>query len=117
MTKLKSYLVIGGGIIGSTIAREILLKKLGDVLILEKESYLGEHASARNSGVVHSGINQFPGSLKARMCLEGSKKLRQYARDHGVPMNECGTFVVAANKADEKILYALLGMGTSVWVP
>ncbi len=115
--KSKTYLVIGGGIIGSAIAREILLRKLGDVTILEKEDHLGEHASGRNSGVIHSGINQFPGSLKARMCLEGSKRLRQYCRDHKIPMNECGTLVVAQNKDEERVLYALYGMGLSVGVP
>lgn len=113
----KSFLIIGGGIIGSAIAREILLRKLGDVTILEKEDRLGEHASGRNSGVIHSGINQFPGSLKARMCLQGSKRLRQYCRDHGVPMNEYGTLVVAQNKDEERVLYALYGMGMSVGVP
>ncbi len=116
MTQAKSYLIIGGGIIGSAIAREILLRKLGEVIILEKEDHLGEHASGRNSGVIHSGINQFPGTLKAKMCLEGSKRLRQYCRDHGIPMNECGTLVAAQNKDDERVLYALCGMGNSVGV-
>lgn len=115
--KPKSYYIIGGGIIGSTIARELLLKKKGDVTVLEKEDRLGEHASGRNSGVVHSGINQFPGSLKASMCLEGSKRLRQYCRDHNVPINECGTLVVARNKDEERMLYTLYGMGLSVGVP
>ena len=87
----KPYVIIGGGIIGSAIARELLLRKIGDVIILEKEKSLGEHASGRNSGVIHSGINQAPGTLKARMCFEGSKRLRHYCRDHQIPMNECGT--------------------------
>lgn len=113
----KPFIVIGGGIIGSAIAREILLKKLGDVIVLEKEVRLGEHASGRNSNVIHSGINQFPGSLKATLCLEGSKRLRQYCRDHQVPVNECGTLVAAQNKEQERVLYTLLGMGLSVGVP
>ncbi|MBI4387560.1 MAG: L-2-hydroxyglutarate oxidase [Candidatus Omnitrophica bacterium] len=115
--KPKSFLVVGGGIIGTAIAREILLRKLGDVTILEKEDHLAEHASGRNSGVIHSGINQRPGSLKARMCLEGSKRLREFCRDHDVPMRECGTIVAAQNESDEKVLDQLLEMGRAVGVP
>ncbi len=112
----KSFVIIGGGIIGSGIAREILMRKLGRVIILEKEDHLGEHASGRNSGVIHSGINQSPGSIKAKMCLEGSKRLRQYCREHHVPMNECGTIVVAQNEQEELVLAKLLEMGASVGV-
>ena len=106
------YVVIGGGIIGSSIAREIAIRKLGEVIVLEKEAGLGKHASGRNSGVLHSGINQKPGSLKARMCVEGNKKLRRYCREMGVPMKECGTLVVANTPQQERTLYTLLGMGT-----
>jgi len=115
--KTKKYLIIGGGIVGSAIAREIVLRQLGEITVLEKENRLGEHSSGRNSGVIHSGINQFPGSIKATMCLEGSKRLRQYCREHGIPLNECGTLVVAQNKDEERVLYALFGMGVTVGVP
>lgn len=113
----RPYIIIGGGIIGSAIAREILLRKLGDVVILEKEKEVGEHASGRNSGVIHSGINQKPGSMKARMCLEGSKRLRDYCRKQQVPMNECGTLVVANSESEELTLSQLIQMGNEIGVP
>jgi L-2-hydroxyglutarate oxidase LhgO len=54
------YVIIGAGIVGSAIARELVLNGYGNVTVLEKESYLGMHSSGRNSGVLHSGINQKP---------------------------------------------------------
>ena len=63
------YVIIGAGIIGSSIAREIVSRKLGNVTVLDKEKRLGLHASGRNSGVIHSGINQKQGTLKAKMCV------------------------------------------------
>ena len=105
------YVIIGGGIIGTAIGFEIASRRLGNVTILEKEPSLGKHASGRNSGVIHSGINQKPGSLKARMCVEGSRRLREYCKKRGVPMNECGTLVVARNEKEMEVLERLLAMG------
>jgi len=113
------YVIIGLGIIGATIAREIRRQGLGDVIVLEKELYFGEHASGRNSGVIHSGINQDPEKkkLKADMCVEGSRMLREYCKTKGVPFNECGTLVIARNKKDEQTLDTLLEWGNAVGVP
>jgi len=105
------YVIIGGGIIGIAVGSEIARRKLGNVTILEKESSLGKHASGRNSGVIHSGINQKPGSLKAKMCVEGSRRLREFCKKRGVPMNECGTLVVARHEKEMEILKRLLQMG------
>lgn len=109
--------IIGSGVIGSALARELRLKNISDVVVLEKENSLAVHASGRNSGVIHSGINQFPGSLKAEFCLKGNYMLRKYCREKNVPMNECGTIVAARSKQEEFILYALLGMGKQINVP
>jgi len=108
---MPTYVVIGGGIVGTAIARELASRKAGKIVVLEKEPSLGRHASGRNSGVIHSGINQKPGSLKARMCLEGSRRLREFCRRRGVPMNECGTLVVARDQAELGVLERLLRMG------
>lgn len=114
---MRHFVIIGSGIIGSSIARELARRKLGQVTVLEKEASLGRHASGRNSGVIHSGINQKPGSLKARMCLEGSRRLRAFCRERGVPMNECGTLVVARNEAETQVLRRLLELGLQCNVP
>ena len=72
LTKSYTVAVTGEGIIGCALSRE-LAKRFGKVLLLEKEPSVGAHTSGRNSGVVHSGFNPKPGSLKAKFCVEGSK--------------------------------------------
>ncbi|MBN2288568.1 MAG: L-2-hydroxyglutarate oxidase [Candidatus Glassbacteria bacterium] len=110
------FVIIGAGIIGSAVALEFASRGLGEVIVLEKEARLGEHASGRNSGVLHSGINQKPGSLKARMCVEGNRLARRFCLEHGVRMQECGTLVVARNEREEKALGLLLDLGVQAGV-
>lgn len=114
--KHKRFTIIGGGIIGSAIARELAVRGYHNITVFEKENKLGMHASGRNSGVLHSGINQKPGSLKAQMCLRGNQLARQFCRKHNIPMEECGTLVVASNEAEEPMLEKLLRMGSQVGV-
>lgn len=88
--------VIGGGIIGLAVARQVLLARPGSrVTVFEKEPRLGAHQTARNSGVVHAGIYYPPGSLKARLCADGRTRLKEYAGEHGLPYDERGKLVVA----------------------
>ena len=114
---MEKYVIIGSGIIGSAIAREIRKRDFGKVVVLEKEPGLGYHASGRNSGVIHSGINQTPGLLKAMMCLNGNKMLRDYCREKDVPMEECGTLVIGRNSDEIGILDKLMYMGKELGVP
>jgi L-2-hydroxyglutarate oxidase LhgO len=93
-------LVVGGGIIGLTLARELLGRGRSDVLVLEKEPDLGRHASGRNSGVLHAGIYYAPDSAKAGTCLAGNKLMRAYCREKGLPLVEAGKVVVARTEAE-----------------
>jgi L-2-hydroxyglutarate oxidase LhgO len=93
-------LVVGGGIIGLTLARALVLAGKGDVLVLEKEADLGRHASGRNSGVLHAGIYYAPDSSKARTCLAGNALMRAYCREKGLPLLEAGKVVVARSEAE-----------------
>ncbi len=111
-----SFIIIGGGIIGASIAREIASRGLGSVAVLDKEPQLGLHASGRNSGVLHSGINQKPGSLKARMAVQGNRAARQFCKEHAVRMEECGTIVVSRNERELAVLNTLIQMGTAAGV-
>ena len=96
--KIWDFAVVGAGIVGCSIARELKLRNPEkSVIILEKEDRAGVHASSRNSGVIHSGVNQKPGGLKARMCVRGSALLRDFCVKSGIPMEEVGTVVVARN--------------------
>ena len=110
------YLIIGAGIIGSSVARELAMRNIGPVAVCEKEHGLGLHASGRNSGVLHSGINQKPGSLKARMCVEGNRRLRAFCKEHGVRLQECGTVVVSRNQREEATLKLLIEIGKEAGV-
>lgn len=94
------FLVIGAGITGLTIARELVASGAGDVLILEKEPALGLHASGRNSGVLHAGIYYTPDSLKARFCVEGNRLMKEFCRSHGLTLAETGKVVVARDAAE-----------------
>lgn len=115
--KRANFVIVGAGIVGCAIARELASRKAGSIIVLEKEPDLGWHASGRNSGVIHSGINQSPGSLKARMCVEGSQRLREYCRRKGISMDECGTLVVARSERELSVLDQLIRMGRDANVP
>src|SRR5439155_1555864 len=72
----------------------------GRVTVGEKESALGRHQASHNSGVVHAGLYYAPGSLKARLCTDGRTRLAEYARERGLPYDECGKVVVAVDDGE-----------------
>src|SRR4051812_12203123 len=89
------FIIVGAGIIGLTLARELALAKAGQILVLEKEAAVGKHASGRNSGVVHAGIYYATDSMKARFCVSGARLLLQYAEQNNLPLLKCGKVIVA----------------------
>lgn len=108
MTKYYDYLIIGAGIIGLTIARELRARFPDkEIAIIEKEPDVARHASGRNSGVLHAGFYYSPDSLKAKFTREGNKALRKYCSERGLPMNPCGKLVVATNEEELKGLELL----------
>ena len=95
------YLVIGAGIVGMTIAREIKQREPGaSVMVLEKEDRPGRHASGRNSGVLHSGIYYAPDSLKARICGAGSREMAAYCDDRRLPIRRIGKILLPTRPDD-----------------
>ena len=94
------FLVVGAGVIGISIARTLRRRFGGRVLVIEKEPQAGWHASGRNSGVLHAGVYYKAGTLKARLCVEGNRRLRDYCRSQGIPMNEHGKVIVARSPDD-----------------
>jgi L-2-hydroxyglutarate oxidase LhgO len=106
-------LVVGGGIIGLTLARALVAAGKGDVVVLEKEPELGRHASGRNSGVLHAGVYYAPDSAKARTCLAGNRLMRAYCREKGLPLVEGGKVIVARSEAELPILDELLTRATA----
>jgi L-2-hydroxyglutarate oxidase len=88
--------VVGGGILGLSTARQLLISRPGlRVAVLEKERELATHQTGHNSGVLHSGIYYEPGSLKARLCVEGKVALERFAAERGIPVRRSGKLIVA----------------------
>ena len=91
--------IIGGGIVGLAVALA-LTKRFPRLrlLLLEKENHVGQHQSSHNSGVIHSGIYYRPGSLKAKLCVEGARAMVEFCRAHGIPHQVCGKVIVATHE-------------------
>jgi L-2-hydroxyglutarate oxidase LhgO len=104
--------VIGAGILGLAVSRELLLRypRLR-LAILEKEPSIGQHQTGHNSGVLHSGIYYAPGSLKARLCVQGQREVYAYCEQKGIPADRCGKVIVASSDAEIPRLENLLQRG------
>ena len=112
MTKKPSLLIIGGGIVGVTIARQAALSgRFSTIIIAEKEASLGMHASTKNSGVIHAGFYYDPQSERARFCAEGNALMRAYCLENSLPLRKCGKVVVAQSQEEEDILLELKRRG------
>jgi len=108
--------IIGGGVIGSAVARELSRYQL-DVVVFEMGSGVPSGASKANSGVVHSGINSSPGSLKACYCVEGNKMFQSLADELGFDLEWVGKLVIAKNEDEIKELERLKKVGLQNRVP
>ncbi|MHC5040015.1 MAG: NAD(P)/FAD-dependent oxidoreductase [Planctomycetota bacterium] len=109
--------IIGGGIIGCAVLRELAEAGLPDLFLFEKTPLLGEAQSGRNSGVVHAGIYYATGSLKAELCLQGNPLLYAFCREHGVPVENVGKLVVATAREEEPKLEAVFEQAKANGVP
>jgi len=110
--------VVGAGILGLAVAREALRRYPGiEVAVLEKESSVATHQTGHNSGVVHAGVYYAPGSLKAKLCVEGSRAMYTYCDEHGIPYERCGKVVVAIDEAEVERLEELFSRAKQNGVP
>jgi len=107
-----SVAIIGGGLVGMGTALE--LKRLApeaDVRLLEKEVTVGRHQSTHNSGVLHAGLYYKPGSLKARLAVQGIRRMTAFCEEHGIAHEICGKLVVATLPEEIGRLRTLLERG------
>ena len=112
------FLVIGGGIVGLSIARELKARFPDtEIGLIEKEPACGLHASGRNSGVLHAGFYYSADSLKAKLTRAGNQAMTAYCESRQIPLNKCGKLVVAQNEADLAQLDELLARGAHNGVP
>nr|GMD90582.1 L-2-hydroxyglutarate dehydrogenase, mitochondrial isoform X1 [Ipomoea batatas] len=103
--------VVGAGIVGIAVARELAVKHGRDVLVIDSAPTFGTGTSSRNSEVIHAGIYYPPNSLKARFCVRGKELLYKYCKDHEVPHKEIGKLIVATGSSEIPKLSALMTRG------
>ena len=110
--------VVGGGIIGTAVARELALRfDDATVTLFEKEATLAAHQTGHNSGVVHAGLYYEPGSLKATLCRRGVSLLTDFAAEQEVAFDECGKVVVATDDTEVERLRAIHDRARATGVP
>lgn len=110
--------VVGGGIIGTAVARHLALNHVGaDVTLFEKEDRLAAHQTGHNSGVVHAGLYYEPGSLKATLCRRGVQLLQEFTQEHGIAYDECGKIVVALDDQESSRLEDIHARSVANGVP
>src|SRR5438067_8850670 len=104
--------IIGAGVVGLSTAMHAVraFPKL-TVAVLEKEACVARHQSGHNSGVIHSGIYYRPGSLKARLCVEGAAAMIEFCEQYGIPHQLCGKLIVATRQDEAVRLEQLLERG------
>jgi L-2-hydroxyglutarate oxidase len=104
--------IIGAGIVGLAVGLQLVRKNRGlNVIILDKESEVASHQTGHNSGVMHSGLYYKPGSLKARLCVEGREAMVRFCQEHSIPHDICGKIIVATEEREIAGLNELLRRG------
>ena len=118
MLKNKSFAVVGAGIIGAAVARELTLRFPGaTVSVFDKESKVAGHQTGHNSGVVHAGLYYEVGGLKATLCRRGVTLLKEFCVQKGLPYEECGKLVIALDDQEKGRLSAIYERASANGVP
>jgi (S)-2-hydroxyglutarate dehydrogenase len=110
--------VVGAGIVGLAVAREMGTRQPGlRLVVIDKESRVAQHQTGHNSGVIHSGIYYAPGSMKARLCVEGARLMYEYCDENTIPYERCGKLIVALHERELAGLDELESRGRANGVP
>lgn len=121
MTETVECVVVGAGAVGLAVARALALAGR-EVMVLEKERWIGSETSSRNSEVIHAGIYYPKGSLKARLCVAGKQRLYAYCAERGIAHRRLGKLIVACNEAEIAVIdgvrqrAAANGVGDLEWL-
>jgi 2-hydroxyglutarate dehydrogenase len=110
--------VVGGGIVGLAVARELLAREPARTLaVLEREPELATQQTGRSSGVIHAGVYYAPGSLKAKLCVDGAELLYGYCAERGIEARRAGKLIVATDDSELGALEELENRGRANGVP
>jgi (S)-2-hydroxyglutarate dehydrogenase len=97
--------VVGAGILGLAVAREMLVRRpAARVIIVEQAERVAAHQTSHNSGVIHAGVYYAPGSLKARLCVDGASRLYDYCEQHGIAVQRIGKLIIALDEREARAL-------------
>ena len=107
---MTDVIVIGGGVIGLSIARELSCSGK-ETIVLEKNERAGDVTSSRNSGVIHAGIYYPENFLKTKLCVEGNKLIYKYAKEKKINYKKYGKYIIASKKSELSNLEAILLQG------
>ena len=116
MDKIKVS-IIGAGVVGLAIARELSEKICGDIVVFEKNAHFGQEISSRNSEVIHAGIYYPKNSLKSNLCLFGNKLLYEFCKLKGIRHKNCGKIIVSTNEQEAIQIRSIYEKSTSIGVP
>jgi 2-hydroxyglutarate dehydrogenase len=101
MSDRADFLVVGAGILGLAVARELLSRRPSmRLIVLERADAVAADQSGHNSGVIHAGVYYTPGSLKARLCVEGAARMYDYCDAHGIEARRIGKLIIATTVAE-----------------
>jgi (S)-2-hydroxyglutarate dehydrogenase len=110
--------VIGAGIVGLAVAREVLSRRPGcRLVVIDRQASVGSYQTGHNSGVIHSGVYYRPGSLKARLCVRGARLMQEFCDSHEIAYERCGKLIVALTDAELPRLAELEARGHANGVP
>ena len=105
-------LIVGGGIVGSSIARSIAIKcPSKKIILIEKDNEIGQHNSVLNSGVIHSGLYYPKNSLRKEYCIRGNNLLTQFHKDKNIPLRNCGKLIAPRNVNECEGIFDLYKQG------
>src|SRR5262247_4037489 len=93
--------VVGAGIVGLAVAREIVARRpAAKVIVIDKASAVAKHQTGHNSGVIHAGVYYAPGSLKAQLCVQGARLMYEFCEQNGIAVERCGKLIVAVREGE-----------------
>ena len=110
--------VVGAGIVGLAVAREFALRRPGArLIVIDRQDRVGFHQTGHNSGVIHSGVYYQPGSLKARLCVQGARLMYEFCDANAIAYERCGKLIVAVREDELPRLAELEARGRANGVP
>jgi L-2-hydroxyglutarate oxidase LhgO len=118
MTEIFDFAIVGAGILGLATARALVMQQPKiRAVVLDKERAVAQHQTGHNSGVIHQGIYYKPGSLKAKLCVDGARRMAEYCAEHTLPIARVGKVIVATDAAELPRLEMLYARAVANGVP